>query len=181
MKWYDIAERNNITDENIITIRGFFLICLGVDLENLPDELLVSCAYYDNGGKDFSERKRQKVYLDSVVGTSYREYSGASWADAFIRLHRADHYIRENLVLRGKYFRMLKQEHSNYPAIKLTRDKMGRLFVDGNGNHRITFYKMMQFTDSMMDNAVMDQHFHPDQSRNRHSLYWLYADVRDEV
>lgn len=181
MRWSDIVNRNKDVDTNISSICGFYLNCLGVDLENIPESIMTPCSRYETEGKKYGKPKLQKVYLDSIVGTSYKEYAGYTWLDTLLRLHRADRYIKNGMVVRGKYFWLMKQPCSDIPSVYLSRDKEGRLYVDGNGNHRVTFYKLMQFTDSIMYKAIAKQQFHVNEDRNRHTLYWLYAMVKDEV
>lgn len=182
-RWSEIIEKNKDIDENRASICGFYLNCLGVDLMDIPDSIMVPCAYYETDGKRYDKPSMQKVYLDSIVGTSYKEYAGGTWLETMLRLHRADRYIKKGMALRGKYFRLMKQKQfvSDIPSICLSRDKIGKCYIDGNGNHRVTFYKLMQYTDGMMYRAAVDQQFHVNDDRNRHMLYWLYAMVKDEV
>lgn len=181
IRWSDIVARNDENDENKATICGYYLNSLGVDLEDIPNSIMEPCALYETEGKRFTKPRIQKVYLDAIVGTSYKEYAGDTWMDTLLRLHRADYYIKNDYALRGKYFTMFKRIWPDNRMIYLSRDKSGRLYVDGNGNHRVTFYKLMQLTDDMMDHAAKKQWFHGEQERNWHKLYWMYAYVKNEV
>ena len=85
-----------------------------------------------------------------------------------------------NAATRGKYFHMLKQPN-DLPPVKLCRDKNGDLFVGGNGNHRVTFYKLMAETDDLMLFAAGSQLYRLRHLREPYQLYWLYAFVKDEL
>lgn len=181
LRWSDIVARNDGVDENKASICGYYMNCLGVDLENISNSIVEPCALYETEEKHFKKPMFQRVYLETIVGTSYRDYAGDTWLDALLRLHRADRYIKKGAAVRGKYFRLMKQSYLDIPPVCLSRDKDGRCYVDGNGNHRVTFYKLMQLTDGMMEKAVVKQWYHVEKERNAHTLYWLYAYIKDEV
>ena len=179
VRWSDIVARNEI-DENDAAIRGYFLRCLGVDLEDLPESLLAPNIYYNTIGKQYSEERLEKVRDGDIIGTRYDRYASGTWLDTFARLNRASSYIKQNVATRGKYFHMLKQPN-DLPPVKLCRDKNGDLFVGGNGNHRVTFYKLMAETDDLMPFAAESQLYRLRHLREPYQLYWLYAFVKDEL
>lgn len=175
MKWSDLSYGDEFYlpyTENQRAVRGYFLHTLGVDLENIPQEFFEPCLLYDNKNKRFSEYQSQKIFIGDILGSSYSDYAGDTWIMAFLKIKRAAAYITAGRVTPNKYFWMLKKPTAEQNApIKLTHTKRG-YYVDGNGNHRITMYKMMYFAALSKGDIS-----------NPHQLckYWLYAKVREEL
>lgn len=142
MRWYDYFERSinhfMCTEQEHI-VKGYFLTKLGVDISSIPDYLNDECKSFDISNMKFGEYKIEKVYVKDIIGTKHSDY------------------IMSEGVLRGKYLRMLKKpiivwnnsytqyynKRTSVDPVRLSRTTKGELFVDGNGNHRVTFYKMM--------------------------------------
>jgi hypothetical protein len=155
-------------NENKLACRGYILQTFGFDLEALPDELLEPCIYVQKPPKQNMQTIHRKVYVRDIVGTSYCEYGGESWLAAFLKVKRLDHYIKSGCVTKGKYLRMMKtpdfQRLGFMVHLSLTSDG---LIVDGNGNHRVSTYKMMYLSDVTCKN--------PETFARAPKLYWLYA------
>lgn len=167
MKWSEIDCGSWVHlpyDENQRAIKGYFLTTLGVDLENIPLQFFETCAFYNNNNKNFSEYTEQIVRIKDIVGSSYEMYSNIPWLNTFQKLKRADYYIQKGCVTPRKYFRQLKLPvYEQWNPIKLTRSGTG-YFIDGNGNHRITLYKMMYYSevsnmDSRTDTSKIDNKY----------------------
>lgn len=150
-------------------IKKLFLESLEVNTSAIPDAFLEPCIYYDKNGKTFSEPKPMKVYLNMIKGTSYDIYAQETWIETFAMLKRASRYIKNGDVTKKKYFAGLKKTVKNkYLAIRLIKAKDGFYYVDSNGNHRVTLYKMMYYSD--VTNGI-----------DCANDYWLYAMVEDEL
>ena len=181
MKWEEIF--NNFTNhsyshEKEKTIRGFWLCTeLDLDLENLPIELTFQpCLYYESNGKKWEEDYcLQKIHVRDIAGTTYKEYSGGTWLDAYCQLHRADYYIEKNLATYNKYFCQLKKKQYSFNwYIRLTKTKDGYYYIDGNGNHRVTMYKLLYFANEYHRKMRSYDVYNPES-------FWLYAYVRNEL
>ena len=158
--------------ENQRAVRGFLLRTLGIDLENIPRDFFEPCLFYDKENKHFGEYRNKKVHVRDIIGTSYADYAGDTWIIAFLKIKRAHDYIVNGNVTRGKYFRMLKRPvYEQDVPVHLTHTKQG-YFIDSNGNHRITMYKMMYLAEL----SSQDFSYEPQPQR-----YWLYAKVREEL
>lgn len=176
MKWSDLSYDDNDFyipySENQQVVRGYFLRTLGIDLENIPEDLFKPCLLYNPNGKKFSEYKSQKVFVWEVLGSSYADYAGDSWLMAFLKIKRAPAYTQNGDVTPNKYFWMLKRPiHKQNAPIKLTKARDG-FYIDGNGNHRITMYMMMYLAALSKSNS-----YH----RRELNRYWFYAKVRQEL
>ena len=184
-KWADITYGTDFyipLDANQKAIRGYLLVQLGVDLENLEQRLFEPCEYYDRKDKHFSPERVEKVFVSSIAGTCYKDYACETWLHTFTRIKRAKRYILDGAITRGKYFKMLKAPLSQ-ASITLIKAKNGKYYIDTNGNHRVTLYKLLANTDHLMLKACQNQQFHPESFtlNNRDHLYWLYAIVREEL
>ena len=176
MKWSEVSDNfylNGFYEQSPETqknVRGYFIYTvLKLDLENIPDEFNEHCVFYDSSDKSFSEYKEEKVHISSIIGSSYKIYANCSWIETFSRLNRACTYIIENRVSNMKYFKMLKEHTKNQHApISLIKTKDNNYYVDNNGNHRVTFYKLLYFSNFYS-------------KKYKSSNYWLYADVREEL
>lgn len=172
MKWSDIQCSNRHygeLDENEKNVRGAFLYSIGIDLENLPEELFEPCEMYSTKEKRFSSEREEKVCIWDIVGTTHSCYGGRTWMDAFIEEHKTLFHIIQGHVTRGKYFRMMKRPINQQTAcIRLIKSKNGKYYVGSNGNHRITFYKIMYLADLARGQATLKH-------------YWLYAIVKNEL
>ncbi|MCH5170778.1 MAG: hypothetical protein J1F24_05770 [Oscillospiraceae bacterium] len=172
MKWSEIQCPNRCygeLNENEKNVRGAFLYSIGIDLENLPEELFESCEMYSKEGKCFSCEREEKVYIWDIAGTTHSCYSGKTWMDAFLEEHKTLSHIIQGHVTRGKYFRMMKRPiNDNWTCVKLIKSKNGKYYIGSNGNHRITFYKLMYLADLA-------------NGRARTKNYWLYALVKNEL
>lgn len=175
MKWSELSYGNDFYipyTENQRAVRGYFLHTLGIDLENIPEEYFEPCTLYNSEGHTFSQYSEQKVFVQNVLGSSYSGYAGDTWIMAFLKIKRAPKYIEMGEVTPSKYFWMLKQPaYKQNAPIKLTQTKDG-FYIDGNGNHRITMYKMMYYA-ALSKSA-------PFKLRNL-NYYWFYANVRQEL
>lgn len=150
MKWSDLSYDDYYIpyDENQRAIRGFLLTTLGVDLENLPRILFEPFEYFGSQSQQFTKEAAQRIYLDDIIGTSYRDYGNKSVIDAFLRIKRARHYIQQGKVTRDKYFYWLKKPVFEQRApIILSKTQDDLYFVDGNGNHRVIMYKIMMLSE----------------------------------
>lgn len=172
MKWSEIDCPGRVygqLDENEKAARGYFLNSIGIDLEDIPEELFEPCVLYSSVGKQYSKEYEAKVHIRDIVGTKHTVYGGKNWICAFLEEHKVKDHIMCGHTTRGKYFRQLKKHtHVNEPCVRLIMGKDGKYYVSGNGNHRVTFYKMMYFADAA------------NKKKNLH-LYWLYARVQNEV
>ncbi|MCE5343966.1 MAG: hypothetical protein LLF96_10370 [Eubacteriales bacterium] len=157
-------------NENKFTCRGYILQTFGFYLEALPDELLEPCIYVQKPSKQNIQTIYRKVYVRDIVGTSYCEYGGESWLATFLKVKRLDYYIKSGCVTKGKYLRMMKMPDFQRPGfmvhLSLTSDG---LIVDGNGNHRVSTYKMMYLSDITCGNLEIVE-----KARRQ---YWLYAEI----
>lgn len=172
MKWSEVTcpDRNygEYNDKEMI-VRGWFLDSIGVDLDCIPDELFEPCELLNIDGISLSKPYEDKVDIRDVAGTKHEIYGGKTWIDAFCREHKVAHHVTVGHVTRGKYFYMLKKHiKEQRPWVSLIKAKNGNYYVYKNGNHRITFYKLMYLADL---------------ARYGHGTnkYWLYAEVCDEL
>lgn len=171
MKWSDITCPDRTYgpfNENEKAVRGFFLHSIGVDLENIPDELFEPCLLLNHKPKNVTAEYEAKIHISNIVGTTHSCYGGKTWVDALLQQHKALHHITQGHVTKNKYFHMLKQHVSNpHSSVHLIKTKDGSYYINKNGNHRITFYKLMYLADIA-------------QAGNNSHLFWLYALVQDE-
>ena len=173
MKWSEIScpERNNFYgpyDDNEMVVRGWFLNSIGINLDVLPDELFEPCELISSEDLKLSNPYEARVDIRDIAGTKHTVYGGRTWIYAFIQQHKTLYHIKAGNVTRGKYFKMLKQPLDKQPpCISLIKAKNGRYYVYTNGNHRVTFYKLMYLTELA--------------SGCDSNKYWLYAEIRDEL
>ena len=68
---------------------------------------------------------------------------------SFMRIKRGGKYILNGAVTRGKYFYMLKRPvfKQRCPIALSYDEETGKYWVDGNGNHRVIFYKIMMLSE----------------------------------
>lgn len=151
MKWSEMSYSDYYIpfDENQRAIRGFFLTTLHVDLEAIPYIFNQPFEYFNSSLHSFSKYYPKKVFLCDIAGTSYKDYGGMSVIQSFMRIKRGGKYILNGAVTRGKYFYMLKRPiFEQRCPIALSYDaETGKYWVDGNGNHRVIFYKMMMLSE----------------------------------
>lgn len=172
MKWSDVLCSNRCygeLDENEKCVRGAFLHSIGIDLENLPEELFEPCEAYKSEDKIYSNEYEEKVFIWDIAGTAHSCYGGKTWMDAFLEEHKTLFHIVQGHVTRGKYFHMLKLPTNQQMAcVRLIKANNGKYYVGSNGNHRVTFYKLMYLADLAAGQV-------------RAKSYWLYALVKDEL
>lgn len=172
MKWSEVQCESRVYgpfNENERAVRGAFLCALGIDLENLPPELFEPCKKYAAKPGALSAEYEGRVHIKEIVGTRHSVYGGQTWLYAFMQEHKTMLHLLNGSVTRGKYFRMLKKPICDQPPyIHLIRTKAGAYYVYGNGNHRVTFYKLMYLAD--LSNRKNNLH-----------LYWLNAMIQDEL
>jgi len=172
-------------DENQRAIRGFWLTTQGIDLENLPAIFNEPFKYIKNverNGTQTNEYEERKVYLNDIVGTSYDIYGDIDIIECYIKIKRACYYIKDGRVTKNKYFRMLKRQiYTQKLPVLLSINDDGTYYVDGNGNHRVIFYKMMMLSEISLK--------YPDECSRNYGVnyvgfsdickkYWLYAKVQ---
>jgi hypothetical protein len=119
----------------------------GYNLEQIPIIFHEPFNYYDSKQAHKDTFDAHKVLLSDIVGTN-SDYGGMEIIESYMRIKRAPFYIENGRVTRNKYFYMLKKlvcEQDD--PIVLSRLDNGKYFVDGNGNHRIVFYKIMMFAE----------------------------------
>lgn len=172
MKWSELSCENRVYGqytENEMIARGWFLYSLGIDLDSIPDELFDSCEHFSTDGVTLSNPYEDKIHIRDVVGTTRQDYSGGTWLDAFLQEHKVLSHLQAAHVSRGKYFHMLKRHiNAQAPCIHLIKSKNGKYYVYRNGNHRVTFYKLMYLAECATHG-------------NRLHYYWLYANIYDEL
>ncbi len=171
MKWSELYYDDFYIpyDEKQKAVRGYFLASLGVDLNHIPEEFFERCQYLELGELQFEEYHRQKIFVCDIVGSCSKDYAGDAWITAFLKIKRGSEYILRGIATSGKIFYILKRKLQSISAIKLIRQD-GKLFIERNGNHRVTFYKMMYFAQISKDDVDLEK------IKRR---FWLYADVRD--
>lgn len=89
MRWSDLT--HNTLDENQRAIRGFWLITQGINLENLPTIFNEPFKLFEKA-QSFNIKER-KVYLNDIVGTSYKDYGNMEIIKSYMKIKRADTYI----------------------------------------------------------------------------------------
>ena len=182
MKWSELDNNNfyECFDENQRAIKGFWLTTLGVNLENLPITFNEHFIYFHSQKSNRKDYKIQKVYLSDIVGTSHKDYGDMEIIKAYIRSKRTSNYIKNGLVTKRKYNTMLKKPIYNQDVpIILSRNKDGKYFVDGNGNHRIILYKIMMLAE-IASQYSNDSFYFPKKSlANIQKKYWIYAYIND--
>ena len=114
-------------DENQKAVRGALLVQLGVNLEHLDEKLFEPCEYYEKDGKRFSPQRIEKVFVADIAGTCYKDYACETWIHTFARIKRADKYILNGAVTRGKYFKMLKAP-ARFSCVSLIKSKEGKYY-----------------------------------------------------
>ena len=182
-KWSELSYSGvyATSNESSQAVLGYCLVAMGIDLEKLPNNLFEPFDFYPSKELGVKNRtKLQKVNLNDIVGTSYKEYAEDNrLLYSFMRLKRITKYIQNNSVTRNKYFRNLKRrQQDNY--VTLSRNSDGTFFVDGNGNHRIIAYKIMMLAEVAQNyNWVYEDDY--DLSfkgfEDITKKYWLYAMV----
>ena len=150
MKWSDYSYDGYYIpyDENQRAIRGFLLTTLNIDLNDIPSVFHESFRYFDRSKNQLSYYAK-KVYLRDIVGSSYKDYADMRIIDSYMRIKRAPGYIQQGAVTRGKYFRALKKPCKDQlcPVMLSCDETQSYYWVDGNGNHRIVFYKIMMLAE----------------------------------
>lgn len=165
-----IAPAHLAMDENKYVCRGYILRALGFDLENLPEALLEPCLYVESPKREEMYPIYRKVHVRDIVGTSYEDYGGDSWLAAYLKVKRLDYYIENGCLTKGKYMRLMKQFDLKHDRlmVHLSLTSEG-LVVDGNGNHRVSVYKMMYLADILNGDR--------NAAEKAHRLYWLHAKI----
>jgi hypothetical protein len=85
---------------------------------------IIPSKYYEN----------QKVPLNKVVGTSHINYQGKMWLEVLGCLKRFDHYSWDKATFLDKY-----------KSFSIGYMKYGDNYFIGEGNHRITIAKFLEF------------------------------------
>ncbi len=180
MKWSEYDNRNFYKkySENEKCIKGYWLTTLGIDLDDIPnvfnnDFILIKSK---EESKEFIEKK---VFLEDIVGTSHIDYSNIKIIESYIRLKRGCGYIEWNKVTKNKYFQMLRKPivDQELPII-LSKREDEKYYVDGNGNHRVIFFKMMmlaEIIEKYSDSEIDDYRYGFKEVREK---YFLMAKVR---
>jgi len=184
LKWSELTYSNFYIpyDENQKAIRGFLLTTLGINLEEIPFIFNEPFNYYEGNEAHKDKLYVHKVFLNEIVGTSYADYGGMEIIQSYLRIKRADSYIKDGLITPNKYFYMLKKSVNEQDApIILSRLDNGKYFVDGNGNHRIVLYKIMMLAEiaynySYAYDEDYDFSYWPFDDIGK--KYWLNAKVR---
>lgn len=182
MKWSELNYNDFYIpfDENQRAIRGFWLTTQGIDLENLPIIFKEYFKYFER--LDSIDYENKKVYLNDIIGTSYRDYGDTEIIKAYMKIKRAKNYITDGMVTKLKYSRMLRKDivEQETPII-LAENPDGTYFVDGNGNHRIIFYKMMMLSEIALQYPyAYEQNFNFNRElfKDIKKKYWLNAKVK---
>lgn len=184
MRWSDLDYDDFYIpwDENQRVIRGFWLINQGIDLENLPIIFNDQFRYFENLKCNNYKLEERKVYLKDIIGTSHSDYGNMEIIQSYMRLKRARDYIINNSATKLKYNKMLRKpiNQQEIPII-LSENKDGTYFIDGNGNHRIIFYKIMLFSEIALNyKYVFDKNFNFDRKlfKDITKKYWLNANIK---
>jgi len=184
LKWSELTYSNFYIpyDENQKAIRGFLLTTLGINLEEIPFIFNEPFNYYEGNEAHKDKLYVHKVFLNEIVGTSYADYGGMEIIQSYLRIKRADSYIKDGLITPNKYFYMLKKSVNEQDApIILSRLDNGKYFVDGNGNHRIVLYKIMMLAEIAKKYPYAysdDYEFSYWAFNDIGKKYWLNAKVR---
>ena len=141
MKWSELSYDDNDFyipySENQRVVRGYFLRTLGIDLENIPEDLFKPCLLYNPNGKKFSEYKSQKVFVWEVLGSSYADYAGDSWLMAFLKIKRAPAYIQNgelHLTLAG-----VDKKKGAAQLNSLSDFRLGKIFLPDCGRRTVRY------------------------------------------
>lgn len=184
LKWSELTYNDfyNPWNENEKAVRGYWLIKQGIDLENLPTIFNDKFIYFEKLQCDNYEFEERKVYLNDIIGTSHRDYGNMEIIKAYMKIKRAKEYIMNDSVTKIKYNKMLKKAvtEQDVPII-LSENKDGTYFVDGNGNHRIVFYKMMLFSEIALEYSLArDKNFDFNRElfKDIKQKYWLNAKIK---
>lgn len=182
MKWSELNYNDfHIPfDENQRAIRGFWLIKQGIDLENLP--IIFNEQFRRFERLKCNEYEERKVYLKDIIGTSHPDYGDMEIIKSYMRIKRARNYIIDDLVTKTKYNKMLRKaiNEQDEPVI-LSENKDGTYFVDGNGNHRIIFYKMMLLSEIALNYKYAfdeDFNFNRELFKDITKKYWINANIK---
>lgn len=183
MKWSEIncgTWRHSPYDENEQTVRGSLLVSFGVDLEEVPDIFFEECKYYNKKGRTYNEYNLEKVFVEKIIGSSYDMYSNIPWIETFQKIKRANDYILSGCVTKKIYLKQMKKPPiCEFDAIKLSKNEKS-YFVDGNGNNRVTLYKMMYYSEISKYGEVQND-WSIKGRKTTNNNYWLYALVRTEI
>ena len=185
MKWSDYSYDDFYIpyDENQRAIRGFLLTTLKIDLNDIP---IVFHEYFNyiDGSMNRISYSAEKVYLSSIIGSSYKDYSDMRIIDSYMRIKRAAKYIQQGVVTKGKFFYMLKKPCKDQlcPVLLSCNSDHSQYWVDGNGNHRIILYKIMMLSEiAEQCKLLFDGRYDPSYMRfdDIAKKYWLNAYVWD--
>lgn len=186
MKWSDLTYNDYYIpfDENQRAIRGYWLTTQNINLENLPKIFNEPFKYFEKVKYDDYDLVEKKVYLNDIIGTSYIDYGNMEIIKSYMKIKRACSYITKGLVTKSKYDKMLRKPVTEQLCpIRLSENKDGTFFVDGNGNHRVIFYKMMMFSEI----ALKYSNYSEDISNYNRKLfmsikkkYWINAYVKKQ-
>lgn len=183
MKWSELKYSKDYYipfDENQKVIRGFLLSMLGLDLNCIP-------AYFNDVWKVYPKQQgnifiEQKVRVSQIIGTSYKEYGDIPLIEAFMKIKRGDKWIKSGEVTKGKYFYSLKKQcDQQQNPILLSKLEDGRYYVDGNGNHRVIFYKIMMLSEiyCRLQECGCEEEYDGDYILPEiDRIFWLNAKVR---
>jgi len=187
LKWSALkysSDFYNPFDENQRAIRGFWLTTQGIDLENLPIIFNEQFKFYEKPCHDNYYLEDRKVYLNDIVGTSYKDYGNMKIIESYMKIKRADIYIAEGVVTKKNYDNMLRKpaNKQDLPVI-LSENQEGTYFIDGNGNHRVIFYKMMMLSEIALNSTyACDKSFNFNRElfKEIKKKYWLNVRVKKE-
>lgn len=181
MNWHDsICPESHVPfDENQRAILGYWLTTVGVDLENIPDifseryELFPKTNIH---GFDQSYYTERKVMIKNIIGTSHEHYGDTSLIDAYMRLGRASDYIKSGCVTLKAYNLKFHKKASlqTCSQVILTKLPNGKFYVDGNGNHRVIFYKLMMLSE-------ISKHQNSEAIHDIYKSYWINAFINPSV
>lgn len=186
LQWSKIENNNYYIpfDENRKAILGFWLLKQGLDLENIPTIFNEHFFYFEKSKFNNVKLQERKVFLNNIIGTSHKDYGDMEIIKSFIRLKRATSYIINDDVTRIKYSKLLKMPVEKQPIpIYLSQSAKDCYYVDGQGNHRVIFYKMMLLSEiASKYKYVLNQGyaFNKDLFKDICKKYWLNAYIKIE-
>jgi len=171
-------------DEKRKAILGFWLVKQGIDLDNIPPIFNECFSYFKKSECNNKKFQERKVFLNNITGTSHQDYGNMEIIKSFIRLKRAQFYILNDSVTKIKYTKLLKKTVKEQTVpIYLSQNADGSYYVDGQGNHRVIFYKMMLLSEIVSkNNYILNQGY----TLNINSFqdickkYWLNAYIKTE-
>lgn len=187
--WKDINYSNYYKDltENRKTILGYALVTQGIDLSQLPNSFFSSFKYFESQKSNKCDMKLEKVHIVDILGTSYKDYSSDEGIIySFMKLKRIEDYVKHNQFTYLKLSRLLKSSPA-HPSlyVQLTKNKDGKYFVDGQGNHRVIMYKMLMLCEIhklKYDYENLSELMSSEKNRyipKELKKYWIYALVRN--